>query len=216
MTIRAVVVDDEKETVDIFCELLTNHEIKVAGTGYNGQEAVYLFQKLKPDVVYLDVSMPVYDGIYALQKIRELNPNAVVMMIVEKMTLKDELAISRLKPSAVFHEPIDINEIIMKTRKLCSPTPDELQIMQKTMVTLTIKNSLLELGVHEFDTVLAMLQKDFNCTLEDCYEHPEYLKQVLQDLFGDSYQDILNSIKMNMKEISLQKSTKNFIKELSS
>lgn len=216
MTIRAVVVDDEKETVDIFCELLTNHEIKVAGIGYNGQEAVFLFQKLKPDVVYLDLSMPVYDGIYALQKIRELNPNAVVMMIVEKMTLKNELAISRLKPSAIFREPIDINEIIMKTHKLCSPTPDELQIMQKTMVTLTIKNALLELGTHEFDTVLTMLQKDFNCTLEDCYEHPEYLKQVLQDLFGDSYQDILNSLKMNMKEISLQKSTKNFIKELSS
>ncbi len=215
MTIRAVLVDDEKETVEQFSELLTNHEIKVVGKGYNGQEAVYLFQKLKPDVIYLDVSMPVYDGVYALQKIRELDPNAIVIMIVERMTLKTEMDMNRLKPSAVIREPIDMNEIIMKTHKLCAPSKDEFQNMQKTIVTLTIKNTLLELGTEEFDKVMTMLKKDFNCTLVDCYDHPEYLKQVLRDLFGDSYQNILNSLKENMKVISSQQSTKNFIQDLS-
>ena len=124
MPIRAVVVDDEKETLDVFSELLANHEIKVVGRGYNGQEAVFLFQKLKPDLVFLDVSMPTYDGVYGLKKIRELNPNAVIIMIVERMTLKTEMEMNRLKPSAVFREPIDINEIIRKTHELCAPPKD--------------------------------------------------------------------------------------------
>ena len=214
MPIRAVVVDDEKETLDVFSELLANHEIKVVGTGYNGQEAVFLFQKLKPDIVFLDVSMPIYDGVYGLKKIRELNPNAVVVMIVERMTLKTEMEMNRLKPSAVFREPIDINEIIRKTHELCAPPKDELEKMQKTLVTLAVKNTLLELGMEELDKVLTMLQKDFNATLDDCYENPEYLKQVLEDLYGDSYQDILNSLKANMKEISMKSFSTDFMQAL--
>jgi len=214
MPIRAVVVDDEKETLDVFGELLANHEIKVVGTGYNGQEAVFLFQKLKPDIVYLDVSMPTYDGVYGLKKIRELNPNAVVVMIVERMTLKTEMEMNRLNPSAIFREPIDINEIIRKTHELCAPSKDELEKMQKTLVTLAVKNTLLELGMEEFDKVMTMLQKDFNATLDDCFENPEYLKQVLEDLYGDSYQDILNSLKANMKEISMKSFSTDFMQAL--
>ena len=214
MPIRAVVVDDEKETLDLFSELLANHEIKVVGTGYNGQEAVFLFQKLKPDLVYLDVSMPTYDGIYGLKKIRELNPNAVVVMIVERMTIKTEMEMNRLKPSAVFREPIDINEIIRKTHELCAPPKDELEKMQKTLITLAVKNTLLELGMEELDKVMTLLQKDFNATLDDCYENPEYLKQVLEDLYGDSYQDILNSLKANMKEISMKSFSTDFMQTL--
>jgi len=214
MPIRAVVVDDEKETLDVFSELLANHEIKVVGTGYNGQEAVFLFQKLKPDLVFLDVSMPIYDGVYGLKKIRELNPNAVIIMIVERMTLKTEMEMNRLKPSAVFREPIDINEIIRKTHKLCAPPKDELEKMEKTLVTLAVKNTLLELGMEELDKVMIMLQKDFNATLDDCYENPEYLKQVLEDLYGDSYQDILNSLKANMKDISMKSFSTDFMHAL--
>jgi len=214
MPIRAVVVDDEKETLDVFSELLANHEIKVVGRGYNGQEAVFLFQKLKPDLVFLDVSMPTYDGVYGLKKIRELNPNAVIIMIVERMTLKTEMEMNRLKPSAVFREPIDINEIIRKTHELCAPPKDELEKMQKTLITLAVKNTLLELGMEELDKVMTLLQKDFNATLDDCYENPEYLKQVLEDLYGDSYQDILNSLKANMKEISMKSFSTDFMQTL--
>ena len=135
MSIRALVVDDEKETLDLFSELLTSHNIQVVGKGHNGQEALFLFQKLKPDVVYLDVSMPVYDGLYALEKIREINPNAIVFLIVEKMSLKSEMKMNRLNPSFVFREPLDVDEIIQNTHRFCLPPKDELENMQKTMIT---------------------------------------------------------------------------------
>ena len=214
MTIRAVVIDDEKDTLDLFCNLLTSHEIKIVGKGYTAEEALFLFQKLKPDVIFLDVSMPVHDGLYALEKIRELNPNAVVFLIVEKMTLNTEMKMNRLNPSAVFREPLDVNEIIRKTHQFCLPPKDELENMQKTMITLALKNTLLELGHDELDKVTTILQKDHHMTLDDCYDNPDELKLVLRDLFGESIDAVLDSFKENMKVISSNTQIKNFISNL--
>jgi len=215
MLIRAVIIDDDKETVQLFGDLLTSNGIKVVGKGYNGQDAVFLYQKLKPDVVFLDIIMPVYDGIFALQNIREIDPEAKVIVVFDKLSISKEIELNRLKPSALIHEPIDIDEILRKTHQLCTPSEDSIQQMKKTMITLAIKNTLLELGTQEFDKIVMMLHKDFNSTLEDCYEEPEHLRQVLQDLFGDSYQDILNSLKENIKNISTDKITNSFIDNLS-
>jgi CheY-like chemotaxis protein len=213
--IRAVVVDDDKDTVALFAEIMQSNNIKVVGRGYNGQEAAFLYQKLKPDVIFLDVIMPVYDGIYGITKIREMNPDAVVIITTNQMTINAQIALNKLRPSAVIKEPIDVNEIIKTVNQLCAPSLDSENQMKKTMVTLALKNTLLELGIQEYDKIVSLLQKDYTCTLEDCYENPEYLRNILKDLFGDSYPDILNSLSENMKDILSQQSVKDFLQVLS-
>lgn len=212
--IRAVVVDDDRDTVALFSEILQGNNIKVVGTGYNGQEAAFLYQKLKPDVIFLDVIMPVYDGIYGITKIREMNSDAVVIITTNQMTVNAQIALNKLRPSAVIKEPIDVNEIIKKVNQLCAPSLDSENQMKKIMVTLALKNTLLELGIHEYDKIVSLLQKDYSCTLEDCYENPEYLRNILKDLFGDSYPDILNSLSENMKNILTHQSVKDFFQVL--
>ncbi len=213
--IRAVVVDDDKETVALFAEILQSNHIEVVGKGYNGQEAAFLYQKLKPDVIFLDVIMPVYDGIYGITKIREMNPDATVIITTNQMTINAQIALNKLRPSAVIREPIDVNEILKTVNQLCALSLDSENQMKKTMVTLALKNTLLELGIQEYDKIASLLQKDYNCTLEDCYENPEYLRNILKDLFGDSYPDILNSLSENMKDILSQQSVKDFLQVLS-
>lgn len=56
------------------------------GAGKDGQEAVELYQKLTPDLVFLDVMMPDYDGLYALENIRKFNPYAPIIMITGDVT----------------------------------------------------------------------------------------------------------------------------------
>ena len=213
--IRAVVVDDDKDTVALFSEILQGNNINVVGKGYNGQEAAFLFQKLKPDVIFLDVIMPVYDGIYGITKIKEMNPDAVVIITTNQMTINAQIALNKLRPSAIIKEPIDVDEIIKTVNLLCAPSLDSENQMKKTMVTLALKNTLLELGIQEYDKVVSLLQKDYSCTLEDCYENPEYLRNILKDLFGDSYPDILSSLSENMKNILSQPSVKDFLQVLS-
>ncbi len=122
--IRAVVVDDDKDTVALFSEIMQSNDIQVVGKGYNGQEAAFLYQKLKPDVVFLDVIMPVYDGIYGITKIREMNPDAVVIITTNQMTINAQIALNKLRPSAVIKEPIDVNEIIKIVNHLCERSLD--------------------------------------------------------------------------------------------
>jgi len=213
--IRAVVVDDDKETVALFSEILSSNNIEVVGKGYNGQEAAFLYQKLKPDVVFLDVMMPVYDGIYGISKIREMNPNSIVIITTNQMTINTQIALNKLRPSAIVKEPIDVNEIIKKVNQLCAPDQNAEKQMKKTMVMLALKNTLLELGIEEYDKVVELLQNEHSCDLEDCYENPEYLKNVLKKLFGDSYRDILNSLSENMKSVLSQQYVKEFLEVLS-
>ena len=209
--IRAIVVDDDKDTVALFSQILSSNNIEVVGKGYNGQEAAFLYQKLKPDVIFVDVLMPVYDGIYGITKIREMNPDAIVIITTNEMTINTQIALNKLRPSAIIKEPIDVDEIINKVNQLCGPSADSENQMKKTMVTLALKNTLLELGIQEYDKVEDLLRKQHNCTLEECYENPEYLRNILKDLFGDSYPDILNSLSENMKNISKEDSIKNFL-----
>jgi len=213
--IRAVVVDDDKDTVALFAEIMQSNNIEVVGRGYNGQEAAFLYQKLKPDVIFLDIIMPVYDGIYGITKIREMNPDAVVIITTNQMTINAQIALNKLRPSAVIKEPIDVNEILKTVNQLCVPSLDSENQMKKTMVTLALKNTLLELGIQEYDKIVSLLQKDYTCTLEDCYENPEALRNILKDLFGDSYPDILNSLSENMKDILSQQSVKDFLQVMS-
>ena len=214
--IRAVIIDDDKDTIQLFSDLLESNGIKIVGKGYNGQDAVFLYQKLRPDILFLDVLMPVYDGVFALKKIRESHPESVIVTIFDKLSIGKEIEINRLKPSAVIKEPIDVDDILRVTHKLCMPAGDSLDQMKRTMITLAIKNTFLELGLEEYDKIVLMLQKDYHCSLEDCYDNPEYLKQVLKDLLGDSYNDVLNSLKENIKNISSNKTTLNFLDALSS
>jgi len=214
--IRAVIIDDDKDTIQLFSELLESNGIKIVGKGYNGQDAVFLYQKLRPDILFLDVLMPVYDGVFALKKIRESHPESVIVTMFDKLSISKEIEINRLKPSAIIKEPIDVDDILRVTHKLCMPAGDSLDQMKRTMVTLAIKNTFLELGLEEYDKIVLMLQKDYSCSLEDCYDNPEYLKQVLKDLLGDSYNDVINSLKENIKNISSNKTTLNFLDALSS
>lgn len=69
--LRAIVVDDDKDTVDVFTDYLKIKGVDVVGTGSDGKEAFELYQNLKPDVVILDMKMPQYDGKYAIDKIKK-------------------------------------------------------------------------------------------------------------------------------------------------
>lgn len=54
---------------------------KVAGEAANGQEAVEKARKLKPDVIILDIGMPILDGLEATRQIREAAPNTEILIL---------------------------------------------------------------------------------------------------------------------------------------
>jgi two-component system chemotaxis response regulator CheB len=81
MKTRIVVVDDSALLRRILIDILaTQPDFEIVGQGRNGQEAVRLVRELRPDVVTLDVEMPVMDGLDALREIMREFPTPVLMV----------------------------------------------------------------------------------------------------------------------------------------
>jgi two-component system chemotaxis response regulator CheY len=75
-----LIVDDALFIRSIVRRMLEAAGHEVIGEGENGQEAVDLYRQLRPDVVVLDLTMAVLDGISALGEIRSEDPTARVIM----------------------------------------------------------------------------------------------------------------------------------------
>jgi len=110
--IRAIVVDDDKNIVDCFSEFLELRGIHILGKGYDGKEAVDLYVKLRPDVIFLDVLMDRFDGLYALEKIKNIDPDANVIMVTADLTENTHTQMTALKASAIIFKPYEIDAIM--------------------------------------------------------------------------------------------------------
>ncbi len=78
--VRVLVVDDSGFFRRRIIEILeADDRIKVVGTAANGREAIQKVMELKPDVVTMDIEMPVMDGITAVRRIMKLQPTPVLM-----------------------------------------------------------------------------------------------------------------------------------------
>jgi two-component system, chemotaxis family, protein-glutamate methylesterase/glutaminase len=79
--IRILVVDDSAATRKLLCETLSSDaEMEIAGTASNGQIALSKIAQLKPDVVTLNIEMPVMNGLEALKELRKMHPQLPVIM----------------------------------------------------------------------------------------------------------------------------------------
>ncbi|MFZ1076521.1 MAG: response regulator [Nitrosotalea sp.] len=116
--ITAIVIDDDIDTVSVLSEFLQIKGISVIGKGYDGLNAIKMYKKLLPDVVFLDVMMENHDGFYTLEKIREIEPNAIVMLITADLTEETRKRLLGLDASAIIYKPYDINEVISETNNL--------------------------------------------------------------------------------------------------
>jgi DNA-binding NarL/FixJ family response regulator len=80
--IRVLIADDHRlfaEALDVI--LSGDSRIEIVGRARNGQEAVELAKRLSPDVILMDISMPVIDGVEATRQIRAQVPSACVLML---------------------------------------------------------------------------------------------------------------------------------------
>jgi DNA-binding NarL/FixJ family response regulator len=80
--IRVLLVDDQALFLEGLANLLALEEdLEIVGQAYNGKEAIALTQQLQPDVILMDVRMPICDGVEATRNIHQSYPQIKIMVL---------------------------------------------------------------------------------------------------------------------------------------
>jgi len=78
---RILIVDDSPMIHNLLRKTLERNGYEVCADATNGREGVELFEKHRPDLVFMDITMPVMDGIEAVKTIKAKYPEAKIIML---------------------------------------------------------------------------------------------------------------------------------------
>ena len=112
---RVMVVDDEKGIRDALKQVLEYEEIEVQ-TCASGHEAARVYPEFQPHLVFLDVKMEGMDGLETLKKLRELDPQAQVVMISGHGTIQTAVEATQLGAYDFLEKPLDTDRILLTLR----------------------------------------------------------------------------------------------------
>lgn len=109
MTIRTILVDDEKLAITgLRLRLEQFEDVEIIDTCSNGREAIRKIKTAKPDLVFLDIQMPGFDGFSVVKGIMEIEPPLIVFV-----TAYEEHAIRAFEANAVNYlmKPVDEDKL---------------------------------------------------------------------------------------------------------
>jgi two-component system chemotaxis response regulator CheY len=214
--VTAAIIDDDQDAVGVFAEYLEVLDIKVVSVGHDGKAAVDIYKKYKPDIVFLDLMMPKYDGAYALSEIRNLDPNAKVVILTAYLDSTNSKKLELLKPTEIFIKPFDMEKIKGAVEKITQKLDHTIfSEEKKALVSITISQTLLKMSPSATNEVGRRLYTKYRCYFSDCLEHPEYLNDVLTEIFGNGAKVVTNAIRQSLAEFEDQYPISNFLAVLS-
>ncbi len=132
--IRAIIVDDEQDAIHLLQLQLQQHcpQVQIAGTYTSSVKALKGIEDAIPDLLFLDVEMPVMNGFELLEKLQPIHFN------IAFVTAYNQFALRAFKFNALdfLVKPVDTQELIntvAKAEKHIKPTPTQLSQLQKQL-----------------------------------------------------------------------------------
>lgn len=129
--LTAMIVEDEKVTNELLSSTFKNFFSDVYSC-FDGDEALKTYNKLKPDVVFVDIVMAGMDGIELSRKIRQINPTQIIIVIsasndIEKISESIEVGVN-----SFIQKPIDTKKIIELLTSVVAMVSKKRKIETKT------------------------------------------------------------------------------------
>lgn len=117
---KVLVVDDNAEIRHLLCKLFTSQsDFDVCGEAKNGREAIEKAQDLHPDVIVMDLSMPVMNGIDAARALKRLMPTVPLIMFSEYADAFSENEARSAGVSALVSKSAHVSVLLQQVRRFC-------------------------------------------------------------------------------------------------
>ena len=133
--LRALVVDDEQQLAEIISDMLRLEGWQVATAG-DGRSALQARQRLEPDVVILDISLPDSDGIEVLTEMRKTQPELCVLFLSSRNSIEDRIAGLRAGADDYVTKPFSFQEVLVRLQGL----------VRRSGLTSSTSQALLQVG----------------------------------------------------------------------
>jgi two-component system, chemotaxis family, chemotaxis protein CheY len=123
MSKTVLIVDDIPFVRKTLAEIFTQAHYQVVGEATDGLEAIKQYQKLRPDLVTMDIVMPEMSGIEATRKINRINPLAKVVII--SAMGQEQLVMEAINVGAVDYilKPFTAQEVIKTAERVLQTDP---------------------------------------------------------------------------------------------
>ncbi len=195
--IKVLIVEDSR-TVSQYLEFIleSDPEIEVVGNVANGQEAVDFVNKRKPDIISMDIDMPIMNGLDATRIIMSTNPLPIVVVTASRNASDINVSVEAMASGAlgVIHKPLGIghpNEE-QKTKKMLSliKAYSQVKVIKRREIKSLVhqkKEKPAETSTdkkHAFPTVFELSNKKY-VAIGLSSGGPQVLEQIFKNLKAD-------------------------------
>ncbi len=111
---RIHVVDDDKDCIQLVKDFLESKDYEII-TAFEGETGIAKAKTVKPDLIIMDIMMPVMDGITALQRLKDNPSTSKIPVIMLTSKDKDEDVLTGYKHGAEYYitKPFDLKQLIL-------------------------------------------------------------------------------------------------------
>lgn len=195
-------VEDNRLVLRAICRKLQNFEIKEA---VNGLEAVELTQEWLPDIILMDIMMPIMDGYEASKIIKNLYPKTVIIVVTAVTDPNMQKNMSEIGVDTYIHKPIDRELIIFKLQSIGS----SLLLKQGKLKTLSKKDALnpFNSDIRSFRTIFDITDEesmmDFGMWLIDQCSGRDVVACSRLDLIIELFYKLMRQGAKNQENLSI-------------
>jgi two-component system response regulator MprA len=193
---RILVVDDDPEIVSFLRRglIFEGYAVEIAG---DGSEALAKLRNKEPDLVILDVMMPVIDGIEVSKRLRQAS-DVPILMLTAKGTLADKVAGFNSGADDYLIKPFEFDELLVRVRALLRRRqPQETETLKFGDITLNPSTR----EVHQGNEIIDLTAQEFDL-LEYFMRHPRQVlkrEQIYERVWGYDFAGESNVIEVYIR-----------------
>ena len=116
--VTVLIVDDSRTSRRFLRNMLTEAGYEVVAEAVDGEDGMKKYEEFKPDIVTMDITMPVTDGVTALEKIKAYDNTADVIMVTSAGQQKKVIQALKLGAYEFCMKPLDKDELLKVFKEL--------------------------------------------------------------------------------------------------
>lgn len=117
-TKTVIVVDDDLGITELFSEILQLQGMEIVGVGHSGIDAIDLFKKFSPDLIFMDVNMPKLNGTDALIEIKKISIEVKIIIVTSDTSTELKNKLEKIGADGVIYKPFDMEKITHVTQNI--------------------------------------------------------------------------------------------------